>query len=154
MNDNGRTRRPGNGDWQRRRILAFVWDFLRREGYSPSYREIGEKLGLAVSTVSYHVALLRADGSLTQEARQPRTITGPGRSSPPAQRDGAEVPLIGQIAAGDPLHAEEAIEETFPLPRELVWLRAAVHAAGQGRLDDRGRDRRRRPDRDPEAGDS
>jgi repressor LexA len=120
MNDNGRTRRLGNGDWQRRRILAFIWDFLRREGYSPSYREIGEKLGLAVSTVSYHVALLRADGSLTREARQPRTITRPGRSSPQAQRDGAEVPLIGQIAAGDPLHAEEATEETFPLPRELV----------------------------------
>ena len=55
MNDSGHRRRPGNGDWQRRRILTFVRDFLRRDGYSPSYREIGEKLGLAVSTVSYHV---------------------------------------------------------------------------------------------------
>jgi repressor LexA len=117
MNDSGR---PGDGDWQRRRILAFVQDFVRREGYSPSYREIGDDLGLAVSTVSYHVSLLQAEGSLQREPGQPRTITGPDCRSPHAEGDGAEVPLIGQIAAGDPRYAEEAVEETFPLPRMLV----------------------------------
>ena len=119
MDDSG-PRRPGDGGWQRRRILAFLQDFTRREGYSPSYRQIGEKLGIAVSTVSDHVALLKADGSLHREPGQPRTITWPGRPSPAVEGGGAEIPLIGQVAAGDPLHAEEAVEQTFPLPRELV----------------------------------
>lgn len=95
-------------------------DFVRDEGYSPSYREIGKKLGIAVSTVSYHVSLLQADGSLNREPRQPRTITGPGSPSPQAESDGAVVPLIGQIAAGFPLDTEEAAEETFLLSRVLV----------------------------------
>ena len=112
MDDSG-PRRPGDGGWQRRRILAFLQDFTRREGYSPSYRQIGEKLGIAVSTVSYHVALLKADGSLHREPGQPRTITWPGRPSPAVEGGGAEIPLIGQVAAGDPLHAEEAVEQTF-----------------------------------------
>lgn len=119
MDDSG-PRRPRDGAWQRRRILAFLQDFTRREGYSPSYQQIGEELGIVVSTVSYHVALLKANGSLHREPGQPRTITWPGRLLPAAEGGGAEVPLIGRIAAGDPLHAEEAIEETFPLPRELV----------------------------------
>jgi repressor LexA len=119
MDDDGR-RGTGNGDWQRRRILAYLQEFTHREGYPPSYRQIGNKLGLAVSTVSYHVGLLKADGSLSREPGQPRTITWPGRCPPAAEGDATEVPLIGQIAAGIPLDAEEAVEETFPLPRELV----------------------------------
>ncbi len=71
MNDSGYRRRPGDGNWQRRRIRAFVQEFTLREGYSPSYRQIGDELGLAVSTVSYHVALLKADGSLHREDGQP-----------------------------------------------------------------------------------
>jgi repressor LexA len=120
MNDNGHRRGTGNGERQRRRILAYSREFTRREGYSPSYRQIGDQIGLAPSTVCYHVALLKADGSLNREPGQPRTITWPGRPSPAAERDGAQVPLIGQIAAGVPLDAEEAVEEIFPLPRELV----------------------------------
>ena len=51
--------RTGVGEWQRRRILRFVQEFgRRREGYSPSYREIAEALGLAASTVAYHVSVL------------------------------------------------------------------------------------------------
>jgi DNA-binding transcriptional ArsR family regulator len=56
--------RTSVGDWQRCRILGFVQEFGRREGYSPSLREISEELGLAVSTVSYHVSVLGQDGSL------------------------------------------------------------------------------------------
>lgn len=125
MNDGGHRQRHGDGNWQRRRILAFLREFTWREGYSPSYREIGDKLGLAVSTVSYHVALLRAEGSLDRERGRPRAITWPSSSASRAEEADAGVPLIGQIAAGDPLYAEEAVEETFPLPRELV---------GQGQL--------------------
>jgi len=65
------------GDQQRRKILRLVQDFARFEGYSPSYREIGEKAGLAVSTVSYRVGVLERAGFLSREPRQPRTIAEP-----------------------------------------------------------------------------
>jgi len=52
------------GDWRRRRILRFIQEFGRREGYPPSYREIAGALGLGVSTVSYTVSVLEQDGSL------------------------------------------------------------------------------------------
>src|SRR5690348_15640598 len=111
MNESGHRRRPSDGNRQRRRILAFVQEFTRREGYSPSYRQIGDELGLAVSTVSYHVGVLQAEGFLHREPRQPRTITGPGNGSPWMSREDTEVPLIGEIAAGAPLESEEAVEE-------------------------------------------
>lgn len=113
-------RRVGTGERQRRRILGFVQEFGRREGYSPSYREIAEALGLAISTVSYHVSVLQNDGSLHREPGQPRTITGPGSPLLPACGDEVAVPLIGQIAAGVPVDAAEAAEETFLLSRRLV----------------------------------
>ena len=112
--------RTGVGEWQRRRILRFVQEFGRREGYSPSYREIAEELGLAVSTVSYHVSVLEQEGSLRRGAGQPRTIVEPADPTTRAEGDTVEVPLIGQIAAGIPLDAVELAEETFLLPRRLV----------------------------------
>jgi repressor LexA len=111
---------PGSGERQRRRILGFVQEFGRREGYSPSYREIAGELGLAISTVSYHVSVLQNEGCLRREARQPRTITEPGCPSFQGAGDDVAVPLIGQIAAGVPVDAAEAAEETFVLSRRLV----------------------------------
>jgi len=113
-------RPPGTGDSQRRRILGFVQEFGRREGYSPSYREIAKELGLAISTVSYHVSVLENEGSLCREPGQPRTITEPGCPSHPVARDEVELPLIGRIVAGVPLDAVEIAEETFLLSRRLV----------------------------------
>ena len=108
--------RTSGGEWQRHRILRFVQEFGRREGYSPSYREIAEELGLAVSTVSYHVSVLEQEGSLRRGAGQPRTIVEPADPTTRAEGDTVEVPLIGQIAAGIPLDAVELAEETFLLP--------------------------------------
>lgn len=112
--------RTGAGDWQRRRILRFVQEFGRREGYSPSYREIAEELGLAVSTVAYHVSVLEQEGALHRGAGQPRTIVEPVDPATRAEGNAVEVPLIGQIAAGIPLDAVELAEETFLMPRRLV----------------------------------
>jgi repressor LexA len=108
------------GDFQRHRILQFVQKFVRREGYSPSYREIGEELGLAVSTVSYHVSILKLEGLLSREDGQPRTIVDPTCPVPRAEGGEVEVPLIGQIAAGVPIDAEQSVEETFLVSRRLV----------------------------------
>jgi repressor LexA len=115
-------RRKGNdaGDSQRHRILQFVQKFARQEGYSPSYREIGEELGLAVSTVSYHVSILKLEGLLSREDGQPRTIVEPACPAARADGDYVEVPLIGQIPAGVPFDAFQSAEETFRLPRRLV----------------------------------
>ena len=77
----------GGGDWQRHKILRFVQEFGRREGYSPSYREIAEELGLAVSTVSYHVSVLKQEGSLRHGAGQPRTIVEAPGSPPRSESD-------------------------------------------------------------------
>jgi repressor LexA len=115
-------RRKANdaGDFQRRRILQFVQKFVRQEGYSPSYREIGEELGLAISTVSYHVSILKLEGLLSREDGQPRTIVDPACPAPRAEGEQVEVPLIGQIAAGVPIDAMQSVEETILLPRRLV----------------------------------
>jgi len=109
-----------SGDWQRRKILRFVQEFGSREGYSPSYREIGEALGLALSTVFYHVSVLRKQGLLHRGDGQPRTIVEPG--GPPTRAEGGkvEVPLVGQVPAGGFLDAVNLAEETFLLPRRLV----------------------------------
>jgi repressor LexA len=111
-------RRTGRGEWQRRRILEFVPEFARREGYSPSQREIAEGLGLA--TVNYHVSVLEQDGSLHRGAGQPRTLAEAGDPASAAEGDEVELPLIGQIAAGTPLDALELAEDSFWVSRRLV----------------------------------
>jgi repressor LexA len=101
--DSGRPRRrTSRGERQRRRILEFVPEFARREGYAPSQREIAEGLGLGLATVNYHLSVLEQDGSLHRGAGQPRTLAEPGDPASPADGDAVELPLIGQIAAGTP----------------------------------------------------
>ncbi|MCW2930388.1 MAG: transcriptional repressor, LexA family [Actinomycetia bacterium] len=113
-------RATGPGEGKRARILRFVQEFGRREGYAPSLREIGAELGLSVSTVSYHLGLMEADGSLRRGAGRPRVLAGPARPGLQAGDDEVVVPLIGRIAAGVPIDAAEAVEDTFTLPRRLV----------------------------------
>jgi repressor LexA len=108
--------------WRRRKILRFLRDFVQWRGYSPSLREIGEAVGLAPSSVWYHLSILKEAGYMSGGAGQPRTsVARP--AGPPATLpgpDAVEVPLVGRIAAGVPLLAEEMIEDTFWLPRTLV----------------------------------
>jgi SOS-response transcriptional repressor LexA len=134
--------RTGVGDRQRRRILRFVKEFGQREGYSPSYREIAEELGLAVSRVSYHVSVLKQDGSLRRGPGQPRTIVEPASPATQAEGDEVEVPLIGQIAAGVPPGRRRTGRGDLPAVPAAGRPRDAVHAPGQGGLDDRGGDHR------------
>jgi repressor LexA len=73
-----------------------------------------------VSAVSYHISLLKQEGLLRREARQPRTIVEASVPDPRAESDEVEVPLIGRIAAGVPLDAVEMGEESFAMSRRLV----------------------------------
>jgi repressor LexA len=108
--------------WQRRKILQFLRDFVQRHGYPASLREIGAAVGLAPSTVSYHFSVLEENGYVSHGAGLPRTaVERPPRH--PAIRpraDEVEVPLVGRIAAGVPILAQEIIEDTFWLPRKIV----------------------------------
>jgi len=110
---------------RQQRILAAIRDWVVRYGYAPSTREIGDAVGLAsTSSVSRHLRVLEDLGFL----RRGRTVTRPVDVRLFLGVDAAErrdpatvgVPLVGSIAAGTPILAEEMAEETLTLPRDLV----------------------------------
>jgi len=97
-------------------------------GYPPSVREIGRHLGLrSPATVHSHLTALERAGHIRRDPTKPRAIEvlGSGRDrvptavSPPSEPT-RDVPLLGHIAAGSPILAEEHIEEVMPLPESLV----------------------------------
>jgi len=99
-------------------ILDYIRDTVADRGYPPSVREIGEAVGLSSpSTVHSHLSTLEATGHLRRDPTKPRAIEVLDEDSPSNIR---KVPLVGRIAAGSPILAEEDIEEVYPLPTELV----------------------------------
>src|SRR5215469_12242777 len=114
---------------RQRAIIGVIEDSVRRDGYAPTLREIGEAIGLSsTSSVSYQLSVLQRKGYLSRGAGRPRTavVHPPGESPAGPLRDGqaadqlAEVPMVGRIAAGSPILADQLVEETITLPRRLV----------------------------------
>jgi repressor LexA len=106
---------------RRRQIVEIIDDSVRRHGYSPSMREIGEAVGLAsTSSVSYQLKVLEREGYLSRAARRPRTAALRAPAPPPGEPELAQVPLVGQVAAGVPILADQNVEDVFLLPRQLV----------------------------------
>jgi len=133
---------------RQRRVLETIQDAVDRRGYPPSLREIGEAVGLtSPSSVAHQLTSLERKGFLRRDPNRPRAIEVimPGDRSAAADRHhaasrtgglavlGADeagqrdarpaptyVPLVGRIAAGGPILAEQAVEDVFPLPRQLV----------------------------------
>jgi repressor LexA len=106
-------------------ILNFLGDYVDRHGYPPTVREIGEAVGLASpSTVHAHLANLERAGFLRRDPTKPRALEllGGGRKrAGAAEMQGVErLPLVGEIAAGGPLLAEENIEEHVAVPELLA----------------------------------
>ena len=106
-------------------IWDFLVDYVDRHGYPPTVREIGERVGLASpSTVHAHLANLERAGYLKRDPTKPRALelTGLRRPDARAAREDTSqaLPLVGEIAAGGPLLAEENIEEYLALPEQLV----------------------------------
>jgi len=103
-----------------------IWDFVVRyvdeHGYPPTVREIGEAVGLASpSTVHAHLANLERAGLLKRDPTKPRALELVGRTTPARQEpEVAKLPLVGQIAAGGPLLAEQNIEEYLAVPEPLA----------------------------------
>jgi repressor LexA len=98
---------------RQRRILEFIRRTVRSRGYPPTVREIGEAVGLTSSS-SVHAQLsnLQRKGLLTKDPSKPRTIEVAGGKP----SDAVLVPLVGRIAAGSPVMAEEQVEELLPVP--------------------------------------
>ncbi len=123
------------------RVLAHIKDAIELRGYPPSMREIGDAVGLtSSSSVAHQLKVLEEKGFLKRDPNRPRALevflpevlkarrsissaaestydeTGSGDAMPPA----SYVPMVGRIAAGGPILAEERVETIFPLPQELV----------------------------------
>ncbi len=123
------------------RVLAHIKDCLEKRGYPPSMREIGQAVGLtSSSSVAHQLKVLEEKGFLKRDPNRPRALevflpelmaarrsissaeetaydeTGIGDAMPTATM----VPMVGRIAAGGPILAEERVEDIFPLPQQLV----------------------------------
>ncbi len=126
---------------RQQRVLAHIKDSIEKRGYPPSMREIGEAVGLtSSSSVAHQLKVLEEKGFLKRDPHRPRALevflpevmaarrsmssaedssfdeTGVGDVLPAAQY----VPVVGRIAAGGPILADERVEDVFPLPRQLV----------------------------------
>ncbi len=99
-------------------ILTFIKDEVRKKGYPPSVREIGEAVGLASSsTVHGHLARLESKGLIRRDPTKPRAIEILDMEEFSSLKSSVlHVPLIGKVTAGLPITAIENIEEFFPLP--------------------------------------
>lgn len=112
---------------RQQRVLAVIRWWVDRYGYPPSVREIGEAVGLtSTSSVHHQLGALQRKGYLRRDPNRPRavgmlTTESASKVNPSEDRPApAFVPILGRIAAGGPVLAEQAIEDVFPLPKDLV----------------------------------
>jgi repressor LexA len=112
---------------RQRQVLDYIAATVSERGYPPAVREIGDALGLnSPSTVHAHLSSLVRFGYLRRDPSKPRAIEVVGAPSDTSEghlpHRGAvrDVPLVGRIAAGSPILADESVEEVLPLPESLV----------------------------------
>ncbi|GBG35796.1 transcriptional repressor LexA [Mycobacterium montefiorense] len=118
---------------RQRTILNVIRQSVTTRGYPPSIREIGDAVGLtSTSSVAHQLRTLERKGFLRRDPNRPRAVDVRGAddlvaAAPATEVAGSDalpeptfVPVLGRIAAGGPILAEEAVEDVFPLPRELV----------------------------------
>jgi repressor LexA len=107
---------------RQRAIVDYLREYIERNGYPPTVREIGEAVGLrSPSTVHAHLAQLERAGLLRRDPSKPRALelTDRRREEPAREPEIRRLPLVGQIAAGGPLLAEENIEDYVAVPEPL-----------------------------------
>lgn len=109
---------------RQQQILDFIEQEMRDRGYPPSVREIGEAVGLtSPSTVHSHLASLQRMGFLKRDPTKPRAIEvryDPNSGAAMERRPVRHVPLVGDVAAGTDVLAQENVEEIYPLPADLT----------------------------------
>lgn len=105
---------------KQQRVLEVIHEAIRRTGQPPTVREIGQEIGVASScTVQRHLDALERKGEIRRNRYKYRSIELSDQPIPPYIR-ALNVPVLGSIAAGAPILAQEHIEDTFPLPMDLV----------------------------------
>jgi repressor LexA len=123
------TRRRTSLSDKQQAILEAIQVSLDSRGYPPSMREIGDAVGLSsLSSVTHQLNQLELSGYLRRDPNRPRAMeilidlprADDSNVASPSFGDAVMVPLVGRIAAGIPITAEQHIEEVFPLPRQLV----------------------------------
>ena len=103
------------------KILSAIQEGIQNNGYPPSIREIGEAAGLSSSaSVQYQLKALEEAGFIRRDASLGRAIEVVESDSNVIADRSRQVPLVGRIAAGGPILAEQHIEEIFPLPESIV----------------------------------
>lgn len=103
---------------RQKQILDYVKQFTSKKGYPPSVREIGKAVGLSSSsTVHAHLHTLESKGLLKRDPAKPRALEISGFE---AHTNNVSVPIVGRVAAGAPILAEENIDSYFSLPQEFV----------------------------------
>ena len=117
---------------RQRRVLEVIREWVERFGYPPSVREIGEAVGLtSTSSVAHQLRALERKGYLRRDHNRPRAVgVRPADNTPDTTEETLDgqpprprpvfVPVVGRIAAGGPVLAEQAVEDMFPLPKEIV----------------------------------
>ncbi|MFI6849523.1 transcriptional repressor LexA [Kitasatospora sp. NPDC050467] len=109
---------------RQRRVIAAIKDSVQRRGYPPSIREIGDAVGLSSSSsVAHQLDRLQKMGLVVKDPHRPRAyclLTEDLGTTGPPEPDTATVPLVGRIAAGGPILAEQNIEDELTLPRRVV----------------------------------
>jgi repressor LexA len=121
-------------------ILAVIREWVERHGYPPTVREIGAAVGLgSPSSVAHHLNALERRGLLRRAPREPRAVDARPSAGidGPATRFGVRIPLLGTIAAGAPILAEEHVEEILSLPAGLVGRGTlfALHVRGDSMIE-------------------
>ena len=142
VDDVDRAFRPGDLTIRQRQIVAAIRIALDERGYPPTMREIGAAVGLASpSSVKHQLDLMEAKGAIRRDPMRPRALeivddvaeelgaepdVLPQRHTTAAAalqvegEGGIDVPLVGRIAAGGPILAEQAVEDVFTLPRQVI----------------------------------
>lgn len=110
---------------RQQRVLECITASVSMRGYPPSMREIGEAVGLtSPSSVKYQLSVLERKGFLRRDPNRPRAIEVVDAAGSTVSAAGntsvSLVPLVGRIAAGGPILAEQHVEDVFPLPKQVV----------------------------------
>ncbi len=117
----------GNISEKQREILEFIKKEILERGFPPSVREICEAVNLkSTSSVHAHLGTLETNGYIRRDPTKPRTIEILDDSFNITRREMASIPIIGNVAAGEPILAEQNIEGYFPLPTDML-----PHGIGQ-----------------------
>lgn len=118
MSETGRKRKHGETQGI---ILRFIQEQIEERGYPPSVREICDATGLkSTSTVHGHLKRMEKAGLLQRDSMKPRAMTLLKKNDPEEKAGVRLIPLMGPVAAGSPILAEESIDETLPVPDYLI----------------------------------